>query len=145
MEHHNLDIYPDPRDKTPLYINEPWLVDEPMYERTVQQPEDSIRVYVPLDLSKESILRRLLYVKQKYGDVDWRNESYISSEVAQLIHQIEIYDQVHFVRNMPGVKGHSEKAIGLVREFVKELEEIDSNGDTFPYDEIEELKSEYGI
>jgi hypothetical protein len=24
MEHHNLDPYPEPREKAPLYVNEPW-------------------------------------------------------------------------------------------------------------------------
>lgn len=145
MEHHNLDIYPDPRDKAPLYINEPWLIDDSIYEREEQRTPDNIRVYVPLDLSKESILRRLRHIKFKYGAVDWRNESNISADVALLINQIEIYDQVHFVRSLPGVKGHSEKAVELVGEFVKELDEIDSNGDSFPFEEIEELKKEYGI
>ncbi len=27
MKHHRLDQYPIPKDKTPLYVNEPWLVD----------------------------------------------------------------------------------------------------------------------
>lgn len=26
MEHHDLDVYPIPREKTPMYINEPWLI-----------------------------------------------------------------------------------------------------------------------
>ena len=49
------------------------------------------------------------------------------------------------MRNLPGVNGHSEKGIELVREFVKELDEIDSSGDTFPFEEIEELRKEYRI
>ena len=28
MEHHSLDPYPEPKDKSPLYINEPWLIDK---------------------------------------------------------------------------------------------------------------------
>lgn len=27
MEHHTLDVYSIPKDKAPLYINEPWLID----------------------------------------------------------------------------------------------------------------------
>ena len=27
MDHHNLDTYPKPKEKTPLYVNEPWVVD----------------------------------------------------------------------------------------------------------------------
>lgn len=33
MEHHDLDIYPIPREKTALYINEPWLIDKSIMER----------------------------------------------------------------------------------------------------------------
>lgn len=28
MIHHNLDPYPDSKEKSPLYINEPWLFDK---------------------------------------------------------------------------------------------------------------------
>ena len=61
MEHHNLDIHPIPKEKAALYINEPWLIDETV-EIMESQPDtalDNIRVYVPLDLNKEAILRRL--------------------------------------------------------------------------------------
>lgn len=27
MEHHDLDVWPIPKDKKPQYINEPWLID----------------------------------------------------------------------------------------------------------------------
>ena len=153
MDHHNLDIYPEPRDKSPLYINEPWIIDETADMRvSVPDPAtDNVRVYVPLDLNRETILRRLQYIKSKYGDVDWRNETSISVEVALLIHQIEIYDQVHYVRHMPkvsthpGEKIHSVEATSLVKEFIKELEEIDSSGDTFPYEKIEELRKEFDL
>ena len=153
MDHHNLDIYPIPRDKSPLYINEPWIIDETADMR-VSGPDpatDNVRVYVPLDLNRETILRRLQYIKSKYGDVDWRNETSISVEVALLIHQIEIYDQVHYVRHMPktsthpGEKAHSVEVTSLVKEFIKELEEIDSSGDTFPYEIIEELRKEFDL
>ena len=77
MDHHNLDIYAEPRDKSPLYINEPWIIDETADMRiSVPDPAtDNVRVYVPLDLNRETIIRRLQYIKSKYGDVDWRNET----------------------------------------------------------------------
>lgn len=28
MEYHRLDPYPIPNDKKPLYVNEPWLIDD---------------------------------------------------------------------------------------------------------------------
>ena len=153
MEHHNLDIYPNPREKSPLYVNEPWIIDcsVEMQDYGPDPASDNIRIYVPLDLNREVILRRLRYIKSKYGDVTWRNESDFSVETALLIHQIEIYDQVHYVRNppktpkQPGEKLHSAEATTLVKEFVKELEEIDSSGDMFPYELIEELKEEFDL
>lgn len=32
MHHHNLDVHPIPKGKTPLYINEPQLVDPVLWE-----------------------------------------------------------------------------------------------------------------
>ena len=68
MEHHDLDIYPIPREKTALYINEPWLIDKSIMERVQlvtdlkkrpDEESDNIRIYVPLDLNRNAILRRL--------------------------------------------------------------------------------------
>ena len=28
LEHHDLDVYPIPKEKAPVFINEPWLIDE---------------------------------------------------------------------------------------------------------------------
>ena len=53
MDHHALDIYPNPRDKSLLYINEPWIIDETADMR-ITDPDsvaDNIRVFVPLDLN----------------------------------------------------------------------------------------------
>ena len=33
MEHHDLDTYPIPKEKMPMYINEPWLIDKSIRER----------------------------------------------------------------------------------------------------------------
>ena len=153
MDHHDLDVFPPPRELSPLYVNEPWIIDSTvMSQITLPDDEpDNIRIYVPLDLNKEAILRRLISIKSKYGYVDWRNESDIKVDVALLIHQIEIYDQVHFVRHMPkpmtnpAEKVHSIQATSLVEEFIKELEGIESSGDTFPYEEIEMLREEFNL
>ena len=32
VEHHDLDIYPIPKEETPLFINEPWLIDMTLNE-----------------------------------------------------------------------------------------------------------------
>lgn len=77
MEHHRLDPYPIPKDKTPLCINEPWLIDKSLLEypprREPDEKEDNVRIYVPMDLNRAAILRRLdsVIAKQSqdiYGD-----------------------------------------------------------------------------
>ena len=89
MTHHTIDPYPIP-EKSPIYINEPWLIDasrEPQLkkaEEKFRQPEesgDNVRVYVPLDLNHDAILRRLDYVINKYGEAGEDNEFYFSQEV----------------------------------------------------------------
>lgn len=67
-----------------------------------------------------------------------------SYDVNMLISQIEIYDQIWFVRHTPQQSKHSSEAKGLVKEVVKELEEIQVyDAEWFPYNIIDELKKEY--
>ena len=149
MKHHSLDVYPIPKEKTPMYINEPWLIDKSKYElctrdKNPEKQEDNIRVYVPLDLNKKAILRRLDTLITSYGEANWKNESNFEQEVMMLIEQIEIYDQIWYVRHMPKKGNHSKEAIELVEEFVACLEEIpDGGAETFPFEIIDELKEEY--
>ena len=51
LEHHDLDVYPVPKEKKPLYVNEPWLIDDSNYEfswgkREPENEDDNIRIYV---------------------------------------------------------------------------------------------------
>lgn len=145
---HDLDVHPIPKEKQPMYINEPWLIDDTLLEYPInKEPDDesdNIRIYIPMDLNKESILRRLRNVIAKYGAASEKNESDYSVEVGQIISQIEIYDQIWFVRNIPKAGNHSEKAIELVKEFISMLEEIpDECAERFPFDTINELKGEF--
>ena len=32
MDHHTLDVWPEPRDSQPRFINEPWLADQELYD-----------------------------------------------------------------------------------------------------------------
>lgn len=61
-DHHPLDIWPLPRDQKPMFINEPWLVDDSIYfepkkqmmaAREPENEEDNRRVYIPIDLNHE--------------------------------------------------------------------------------------------
>ena len=63
------------------------------------------------------------------------------------IHQIEIYDQIWFVRSRTKhISGHSAEAVALVRQFVAELEDIpDGCSELFPFDLIKRLRDEFKI
>ena len=149
MQRHRLDVHPEPRDKAPLYINEPWIIDRsvldtPDFGREPEPAKDNVRIYVPLDLNHRAILRRLNEIVMRYGESNEENETAFGSEVVQLLSQIEIYDQVWSARHMPPKGEHSREAVELVREFVTRLEEIpDGCSETFPFNVINELKQEY--
>ena len=151
MEHRDLDIDPIPKESRPLFINEPWLIDssfqwiqETGYDPTPLSDDDNIRVYLPMDICKSSILRRLADVISHYGPATESNELDFSYDVNSLISQIEIYDQVWFVRHSPKHGRHSAEAVDLVKEFVNKLEDIQvHDAELFPYDTIVELKKEY--
>ena len=148
MEHHRLDPYPIPKNKTPLYINEPWLIDKSLLEypphREPDEKEDNVRIYVPIDLNRDAILRRLDRVIAQYGEATEENEMEFSVDVGMVISQLEIYDQVWFVRHMPQEGEHSREAIALAREIVARLEEIpDGCAEYFPFETIDDLKQEY--
>lgn len=148
MERHRLDPYPIPKDRTPLCINEPWLIDKSLLNnpphREPDKKEDNVRIYIPMDLNRDAILRRLDRVIAQYGEATEENEMEFSIDVGMVISQLEIYDQVWFVRHMPRDGEHSMEAISLVKEIVTRLEEIpDGCAECFPFDTIDELKREY--
>lgn len=64
-----------------------------------------------------------------------------------LIEQIAIYDKIWYNRTKEDsdkTKQHSQKAISLVKEFIKLLESIpDGCAECFPFETIDELKKEY--
>lgn len=145
-----LDPYPMPKDTKPLFINAPWLVDATYdnYEYDLagedETEEDNRRVYVPLDLNKSAILRRLDDIIRRYGEANERNELDFELDIQRLLYQVEIYDRVWYVRHMPEEGKHSLEAIELMCEFVGRLEQIpDGGAECFPFDLIEELKTEY--
>lgn len=148
MKHHNIDPYPIPKDMSPRYINEPSLIDKSLLEYSdldkVDTEPDNVRIYIPMDLNKEAILRRLDYIIAQYEEASEANEYHFSIDVYQLVSQIEIYDRLWYVRNMPAHGQHSKEAIELAKEFVARLEEIpDACAERFPFELIDELAAEY--
>ena len=150
LEHHDLDIHPIPKENKPLFINEPWLIDGSNYELSLgnKEPEntdDNIRVYIPLDINKQAILRRLDRIIERYGEANEGNESDFSFDVSLLISQVEIYDQIWYVRHTSAAKGgHSTEVVELIKEFIAKLEAIpDGCAEMFPFKLIDELKEEF--
>ena len=111
--HHKLDIHPIPENV--LYINELSLAAKVPYEtkqetekaltgKTVSDggilPDDNVRIYVPMDLNADNIMRQLQSLYNKLGYPDDENESDYSIGVGKLISQLEIYDQVRVARDL---------------------------------------------
>ena len=166
--HHNLDIHPIPADV--LYVNELSLAGKVPYETkdTMEKaitgkikskggilPDDNVRIYVPMDLNADIIMWQLYSlhgVKGSLGYPTEKNESAYSFGVGKVISQLEIYDQVWVARKAGesvqkedvGVR-HSQQGIELAKQIVRYLEDIEGNGECFPYDEVEELKEKFWL
>lgn len=96
------------------------------------------------NLNRESIMRRLENIISRYGEVSEYNEFNFSQDVDAIIAQIEIYDQIWFVRHMPPNRKHSLEAVELVKQSAARLEEIpDACTECFPFETIDELKREH--
>jgi hypothetical protein len=146
LEHHDLDIHPIPSNVSPIFINGPWLIDQSTQglswgNKEADNADDNVRVYIPLDINKQAILRRLDQVIARYGEADEENESEFGADVGMLISQVEIYDQIWAVRHMNAAKdGHSAEAIELIGEFIEKLKEIsDGCAESFLLDLIHAL------
>ena len=86
MTHHKLDIKPIPEQV--LYVNEPELIDRSLFNLRPDKPEeqaDNIRIYVPLDLNRESIIRRLEDIIEVFEEVNYNNEGNFYVTVGMLI------------------------------------------------------------
>ena len=143
-----IDPYPYPKDQEALFVNEPWFLDESIIDYPLsKEPEpyqDNIRIYLPLDLNKKAILRRLDHVISRYKEATFENEMRFSIEVNRLIDQIAIYDRIWSVRQFEPDGKHCEKAKELVKEFVARLEEIpDIDSEMFPFQTIDKLTEEF--
>lgn len=89
--------------------------------RKPENAEDNIRIYVPLDINKQAVLRRLDWFIMRYSEA---NENDFSFDVNMLLSQVEIYDQIWYVRHMSEGRKHSAEAIDLVKAIIERLKEI---------------------
>lgn len=162
---HKLDIHPIP--KKVLYINELSLANPMVYQTTHEYekaisgdtisrggvlPNDNVRVYVPMDLNSDNIMRQLYALYDALGSPDDSNECRFSNCVSKLISQLEIYDQVwvtrdlaHAVQKSDGEVYHSRQGIELAQKIVDFLLRDVGIAERFPFDEIEKLKEEFWL
>ena len=102
-----------------------------------------VRIYIPMDLNRDAILRRLDRVIYQYGEANENNEMEFSTDVGMILSQLEIYDRIWFVRHMPEEGEHSREGIELVKKIMERLEGIpDGCAECFPFEMIDELKRE---
>lgn len=167
--HHKVDVHPIPNST--IYINELSIassynpyemgqqVELAVTGKTVSKggilPDDNIRVYVPLDINEEYIIGELYSVYGRLGAVSEDNEYEYSSAVRRIITKLEIYDQIHTVRdmknaiNLAGVgevsRYHSRRGIAVAKKMVDVLEKHEGTAECFPYEIAEELKTEFGL
>ena len=129
--------------------------------RYAKETLDHIRVYVPLDLSKQRILAYFQAVLNHFGHADENNEMAFSSTVDQVITRLEIYDQVWFTRELSEARDpidpddmenraahHSRHASEIARSMVDALVQLAEDGCKavyFPYETIDMLCYEYGF
>lgn len=156
MDEHQLSSQPLPRGEQPLYVNEPWIIDRTREPEDVEdlakfkQPEpeaDNVRVYVPLDLNRRSILRRLADVIERNEPASEQNEFDFSWDVQLVLSQLTIYDQFHLAKSATtGKEKHSAEGIALAEAIVARLEQVrDAGAECFPFEEIAQLQEEFGL
>ena len=94
--HYNLTYAPSSNAK-PLYLDEQWLIDDTYYEFKNLNPQDksdNVQVFIPLNLNKDQILRRLDRVISEFGAASERNEFAYRRAVEKILTQLEIFDQI---------------------------------------------------
>lgn len=144
---HKIDGVPETKDDIPIYIHEPELLDGSllgMDSSQAAEPEDNVRIFVPLDISHEAVLRRLDWIIQRYGEATEKNELDFARDVKILLSQVEIYDQVWLARHGREGKKHSGEGARLIQRVVDKLEQIpDGCAEQFPFELVNQLRLEY--
>lgn len=115
-------------------------------------PDDNVRIYVPMDLNDDGIMRQFYALYGALGEPTESNELVYHSGVRKIITQLEIYDQVWVARKVEesvqkenGGVIHSRKGIELAGEIINYLEENERAAECFPYDEVEELRDAFWL
>ena len=125
------------------------MIDASLWEMEDPPPEpedcdDNIRVYIPLDINLDAILRRVDQIINHFGPASENNEMEYESYFGSLLSQVDLYDEYWSAQHRSGVDKHSPETITLVKDIVRKLEDVpDECAESFPACLINELKGKY--
>lgn len=92
-------------------------------------------------MNRKAFIRRIKAIIAEYKE---ENEYNFEREIRQIIAQIEIYDQIWYVREMPKDSKHSTKAIDVIEEVILLFNDIsDVCAECFPFEIIDKLKKDF--
>lgn len=115
-------------------------------------PDDNVRVYVPINISADSILYEVNQVYDRLGLPDGYNDFSFFEEMRKIYRKLDIYDEVlmerypekaihYHVENSDF--SHSENVIQVVNEMIQIMEDNEGCGELFPYEAINALRDDY--
>lgn len=115
-------------------------------------PADNVRIYLPLDISADSIINQLDQLYAAFGEPAEDNESVFSNGVRKIINQLEVYDQFwcsheinEIVQGKKEESCHSKRGFMLAQKIVSILKENEGLAESYPYNEIDEIEREYRL
>lgn len=113
-------------------------------------PEDNVRIYLPIDINAENIIRKLNRLYDQLGDVSEDNEWNYFIEVRKLIKFLTLYDSLLLEKKETEIiqiddTVHAKLARETAREMVKIMMENEGDAELFPYEECEELADLFGF
>ncbi len=113
-------------------------------------PEDNVRIYLPVDINAENIIRKLNRLYDQLGDVSEDNEWNYSIEVRKLIKFLTLYDslllekkEIETIQTDGAV--HAKLAFDTAKKMVKIMMRNQGCAELFPYEECEELADLFGF
>ena len=111
-------------------------------------------MYVPLDISEESILHELRMLYYTLGDLDESNEFSFFDDMSRIYRKLDIYDeammkrypeQIVHCKSENGEADHSVHVIHIVKQMIRILEKNEGCAEMFPYDAIDTLREDYSL
>ncbi len=110
--------------------------------------DDNVQISVPIELDSEMILQELHSLFFTLGFVSEDNEYAYKRGTDKILRLLDIYDQAWIEKEKNEVKTgnkHSEHGKALAEKIIEYLLRHEGLAETFPYDDVEELKNKYSL